>query len=346
MNQPLSNTLEIEGVRNIISHIVSAGRLPNCVTFLDRFFRQLEELPTETLAAHKDIGYLLNVRWHCIKKMYELNRTYPQYLESMTANHDRKLATEILENCFDQVANSFSLEALLAAYYLENRERFIVPNGLRTRQERLNADRMARAANHPAVYREPSSVFPIQFGLVTQEYVDFVLEQSASEFPLLICGTDEIRALIFAGYYEEVKTVAKNYLTQPDSIFNDTNPAEYFKALSGRERGPNTLQGFRDFEEKYRLLDDETCELLQKKFINGFLAREVLTDDPHFRVKFCMLRDADVELFNSKAVPKLYKELFGENMFVRASNVPVSYFVDPDRNLSSHEDGLRLVSLV
>lgn len=345
MNQPISNVLEIEGVRNIVSHIVSAGRLPNCVTFLDRFFKHMEDLPTEDLAAHQDIGYLLNVRWHGIKKMYELNRKYPQYLESMTANHDRKLATEILENCFDEVASSFSLESLLAAYYLENRERFIVPKGLRTMQEKLHADRMARAANHPAAYHEPSSVFPIQFGIVTQEYVDFVLEQSASEFPLLICGTDEIRALIFAGYYEEVKTIAKNYLTQPDSIFNDTNPAKYFKALSGQERGPNTLQGARDFEEKYRLVDDETCDLLRKKFISGFLAREVLTDDPHFRMKFCMLREADVALFNSKAVPKLYRELFGEAMFVRASNVPTSFFVDPDRTLTTREDGLRLLSL-
>ena len=345
MNQPLSNTLEIEGVRNIISHIVSAGRLPNCVTFLDRFFRQLEELPTEIIAAHQDIGYLLNVRWHGIKKMFELNRTYPQYLESMTANHDRKLATEILENCFDEVANSFNLESLLAAYYLENRERFIVPKGLRTAQERLHADRLARAANHPAVYREPSSVFSVTHGEVTREFVDFVLEQSASEFPVLICGTEEIRALISAGYIEEVNQIAKNYLSQPDSIFFDTSPARYFKVLSGRERGPDTLEGHKDFEEKYRIVDDETCELLRQKFDRSFLAREVLTDDPYFLMKFCSLRDSNVKLFASKAVPKLYGELFQEEMFIRAANVPVSYFVDPDRNLTSREDGLRLLSL-
>ena len=115
-------------------------------------------------------------------------------------------------------------------------------------------------------------------------------------------------------------------------------------ALSGRERGPNTLQGAQDFEEKYRVVDDETCDLLKRKFINGFLSNDKLTEVPHFEMKLCLLRAYDVDLFNAIAVPKLFEELLGKKMFSRASNIPSANFVDPTVHVTKRVDGLSLLS--
>lgn len=344
MLQTTSNPFDNEKIRRIISEVLSAGRLPNCVTFLDHIFKAMEDIPAETLAAHEDIGYFTNIRGHGLKTIMRLHREYPQYLEVMSADPNKQIAKEILENHLDIVAETFGFEALLAAYYLETGQSFVVPNGLRTMQERLAARRVAYEDGHPATYREPSSIFKIQHGLAEKEFVEFAIEQSKSESPVMICGTDEIRALIFSGYTDEVKEIANNYLSQPDTIFSDTNPAKYFMALSGREQGPNTLQGLKDFEEKYRVVDDETCDLLKRKFINGFLSNDKLTEVLHFEMKLCLLRSFDVDLFNAVAVPKLFEELFGKKMFSRASNIPSANFVDPNAHVAKRVDGLSLLS--
>lgn len=346
MNQPRMNALDRQDIRYTVGEVVSAGRLPNSVTFLDRLFKHIEETPTSQLATYKDIGYFLNVRFHGLKQIFQLTRTYPQYLEKMKSDPERKIAKEIVDNCLDEIGPTEGLESVLEAYFLETGERYLIPRGLRAIQDRLaHVQVMAQRANHPVAYRGPSSNVVLSHASVSRDFIDFALEQSKSQFPIMICGGEEIRALISDGHYKQAIEILYNYLDQPDSIFDDTDPLVFFDAISSKDQNSDSNNLETVSRKSIDFIDEFTSGRLKDKFNNGFLSREFLSDDPHFRAKFKFLRESNVELFSSKAIPKLYFEIFNETMFSRAVNVPVSFFSDTNRNLMMLDDGLSLIRL-